>query len=155
MTKCKTFVALLLCTLVLCWGTIAEASIFHFSGTRPSTLGLINGHLGGCPPSPNCVSSQSEDFHQIAPLHYNTDRTTAVAKLLDVIKSQPNSEVIKAEDGYIYSEFTSKFMGYVDDVEFYAPPEGNEIEVRSASRLGESDLGVNRQRIETIRSLFE
>lgn len=141
--------------MLLSWTPIAEASIFHFSGTRPDNLGLSNGHLGGCPASPNCVSSQSTDFHNIAPLHYTTDREAALAKLLNVIKSQPNSEVIKAEDGYIYSEFTSKIMGYVDDVEFYAPPDQQIIEVRSASRLGESDLGVNRQRIETIRALFE
>lgn len=155
MTKLKFWFIALVCLIVLGWGTIVEASVFHFSGNRPANLGITNGHLMGCPPSPNCVSSQSNDFHQIEPFYYSTDRETALAKLTNIIKSQPNSAVITAKDDYIYSEFTSAFMGYVDDVEFYAPPNSQSIEVRSASRLGESDLGVNRQRIETIRALFE
>ncbi len=155
MTKLKFWFIALLCLVVLGWGTIVEASVFHFSGTRPTNLGITNGKLLGCPPSPNCVSSQSDDFHQIEPLHYTTDRGTALDKLTAVIKSLPNTEIITTKDDYIYSEFTSAFMGYVDDVEFYAPIDRKTIEVRSASRLGESDLGVNRQRIETIRALFE
>jgi uncharacterized protein (DUF1499 family) len=59
--------------------------------------------------------------------------------------------IIEATDSYLYAEFKSKLMGYVDDVEFYLDPAANVIQVRSASRLGQSDLGVNRQRIETIR----
>jgi len=147
--------AVCLWAVMLVWTPIGEASLFHFAGQRPSTLGVIDGHLGGCPPTPNCVSSQSEDFHYIAPLTYTTDRGTALARLTNIIQAQSNSAIIKATEDYIYSEFTSPIMGFVDDVEFYAPPDRAMIEVRSASRLGESDLGVNRQRIETIRSLFE
>ena len=66
----------------------------------------------------------------------------------------PRTKIITAEGKYLYAEFTSAIMGYVDDVEFFANPDKGIIEVRSASRLGESDLGVNRQRIEAIRANF-
>ena len=77
-----------------------------------------------------------------------------MADLKLVIKSIPRSIIIKETNNYLYVEFTSKLMGFVDDVEFYFDRDGKSIQVRSASRLGESDLGVNRQRIEEIRSLL-
>ena len=81
------------------------------------------------------------------------DGTTAMKKLRDVIDDQPGVEVIESRSDYLYAEFTSKLMGFVDDVEFYC--DGGVIQVRSASRLGYSDLGVNRKRIEAIRAVFE
>ena len=128
-------------------------AIFSFSGTRPTNLGVTNGKLLECPNSPNCVSSQSTDAeHKIAPLTYSGDPAKALADLKAVIESLPRTKIITAENNYIYAEFTSKLMGYVDDVEFYLNADKGIIEVRSASRLGKSDLGVNRDRIETIRA---
>ena len=75
-----------------------------------------------------------------------------MADLKLVIRSIPRSIIIKETNNYLYAEFTSKLMGFVDDVEFYFDDDGKFIQVRSASRLGESDLGVNRQRIEEIRA---
>ena len=63
----------------------------------------------------------------------------------------PRTNIVKEEENYLYAEFATKIMGYVDDVEFYVDQEANAIQVRSASRLGQSDLGVNRERVETIR----
>lgn len=131
------------------------ASLFSFSGDRPTNLGVKNGALAPCPPSPNCVSSQSGDAkHQIAPLTYQGSPAEAIAKLKEIIAASDNAKIITAEHNYIYAEFTSKLMGFVDDVEFYLDPESATIQVRSASRLGESDLGVNRKRIEAIRRQF-
>jgi len=128
-------------------------TLFSFSGTRPTNLGVNDGKLRDCPNSPNCVSSQSIDTeHKIAPLSYTGDPAKALEDLKSVISSLPRTKIITANDNYIYAEFTSALMGYVDDVEFYLNTDKKVIEVRSASRLGESDLGVNRDRIETIRA---
>jgi uncharacterized protein (DUF1499 family) len=129
------------------------ASLFSFSGTRPANLGIHDGKFAPCPSSPNCVSSQSQDAdHRIAPLTYGDAPEVAFERLKTVVRSLPGTEVIAETDDYLYTEFTSALMGFVDDVEFFLNRDAGEIEVRSASRLGESDLGVNRQRIEQIRS---
>ncbi|MFM7602504.1 MAG: DUF1499 domain-containing protein [Pseudanabaena sp.] len=128
-------------------------AIFSFSGTRPTNIGVTDGKLLACPDSPNCVSSQSTDAeHKIAPLTYTGDPAKALADLKAVIQRMPRTKIITAEGNYIYTEFTSAFMGYVDDVEFYLNTDKSIIEVRSASRLGKSDLGVNRDRVEAIRA---
>jgi uncharacterized protein (DUF1499 family) len=126
-----------------------------FAGSRPDNLGINQGQSIACPATPNCVSSQSDDAeHYIEPLAYKTSASDAIAKLKNIIENQERAKLISATDNYLYAEFTSRWMGYVDDVEFSVNKKENVIEVRSASRLGESDLGVNRQRIETIRSQF-
>jgi uncharacterized protein (DUF1499 family) len=128
-------------------------ALFSFAGTRPTNIGVTDGKLLACPSSPNCVSSQSNDAeHKIAPLTYTGDPAKALADLKAVIASMPSTKVITADGNYLYAEFTSALMGYVDDVEFYLNADKSIIEVRSASRLGESDLGVNRDRIESIRA---
>lgn len=132
-----------------------------FAGSRPDNLGVYSGRLAPCPSSPNCVSSYSQDAeHGIASLSYDSEPgmaigltpRSAIANLKQIIESMPRTNIIKEDEDYLYAEFTSKIMGFVDDVEFYVDPEANAIQVRSASRLGESDLGVNRERIETIRA---
>jgi uncharacterized protein (DUF1499 family) len=111
--------------------------------------------LAVCPSSPNCVSSQSLDaLHKIEPLTYNSTPEKAMANLKQVIQSLPKTQIITEREDYLYAEFTSALMGYVDDVEFYLDRNANTIHVRSASRLGQSDLGVNRKRVETIRTKF-
>lgn len=145
------------------WGTLPAiaqplpatpliASIFHFSGSRPTNLGVANGQLAPCPNTPNCVNSQTgTGNHAIAPLPANPDPATTLAQVRAVVEAQPRTAVIEATDNYLYAEFTSQLMGFVDDVEFYQAPDSDVLQVRSASRLGESDLGVNRDRVETLR----
>ena len=131
------------------------ASIFSFSGKRPANLGVKEGHLAECPKTPNCVSSQSADAaHNIEPLAFDAEPAEAFSKLKAVLQSQNNAKIIAEGENYLYAEFTSPIMGFVDDVEFYLDEGAKVIQVRSASRLGESDLGVNRQRIEAIRAKF-
>jgi uncharacterized protein (DUF1499 family) len=125
-----------------------------FAGNPPTTIGVNNGQLTSCPTTPNCVSSQAPNTdteHKITPLQLSGDNPTTMAKLKQVLQSMPNNKTIKETDNYLYAEFRSKLMGFVDDVEFYLDNDTKTIQVRSASRLGESDLGVNRQRIEAIR----
>lgn len=125
------------------------------AGVRPSNLGVHSGQLLPCPNTPNCVSSQSQDAeHSIEPLTYKSTPREALATLKRVIESQPRTKIIAETQNYIYAEFSSAIMGFVDDVEFSIDEGAGVINVRSGSRLGESDLGVNRQRIENIRSLL-
>jgi uncharacterized protein (DUF1499 family) len=124
-----------------------------FAGKRPTNIGIVSGKLAPCPASPNCVSSFSQDAeHQIEPLAYTSAPAEAMAKLKGAIESSPKTKIITATDNYLYAEFTSALMGFVDDVEFLVDDGAKVIHVRSASRLGQSDLGVNRKRIETIRA---
>ncbi|MGB6300557.1 MAG: DUF1499 domain-containing protein [Rivularia sp. (in: cyanobacteria)] len=128
-----------------------------FSGTRPDNLGVNNGKLAACPNSPNCVSSQSpssDETHFIQPLKFSSTTEKALADLKNVIESEDRTKIINESSDYLYAEFKSALMGFVDDVEFYLDSSTNTIHVRSASRLGQSDLGVNRKRIETIRTKF-
>ena len=130
--------------------------MFSFSGKRPENLGVKDGKLAPCPNTPNCVCSQSEDAgHSIEPIAYQGNAAEAIASLKAIVQSLPRTEIIKEEGNYLYAEFTSKLMGFVDDVEFYADEAAKVVQVRSASRLGKSDLGVNRDRIETIRTQFK
>ena len=132
--------------------------LLKLTGTRPTNLGVKGGKLAPCPPSPNCVSSQADPadgVHYIAPIALGgTKPGQAIAKLKTIIESLHRTAILEANGSYLYAEFTSQLLGYVDDVEFYVDGKAKVVQVRSASRLGQSDLGVNRQRIEQIRSKF-
>ena len=130
---------------------------FGCSGKLPPDLGIKNGQLAQCPDSPNCVSSQADPAdkeHFIAPFSYSDTKESAVARLLAVLAAEKRVTISEQTADYIRAEFRSAWLGFVDDVEFYFPDQA-QVEVRSASRLGYSDLGVNRKRIEHLRGLFE
>jgi len=142
-------------TAVFAKTSLGGASLFSFSGKRPTDLGVEQGKLLVCPNTPNCVSSQSTDAaYQIEPLAYSVESAQALADLKSVIEAMPRTKIITETDNYIYAEFTTALMGFVDDAEFYLDEAAGVIHVRSASRLGQSDLGVNRKRVEEIRSKF-
>lgn len=127
-----------------------------FAGTKPDNLGVQNEQLAPCPETPNCVNSQSKDQeHFIQPLTYEGDSSEAIAELKKIINQQERTKIVAETNNYLYAQFTSQWLGFVDDVEFYVNDEKGVIDVRSASRLGESDLGVNRQRIDNIREKFQ
>ncbi len=137
--------------------TPVMASIFHFAGDTPTDLGVNSGSLKSCPDSPNCVVSQidsSDEEHFIESLKYDIDREEAYDAFLKILSVVPDTIVIEEDGGYIRTESTSKLMGFVDDMEFYFPEDESVIHWRSASRLGQSDLGVNRRRLEQIRFAF-
>lgn len=127
----------------------------HCTGTGSKDLGFIDGKLTPCPDAPNCVSSQSADkSHYVDPLRYEVALNEATEGLLSVLLSMERVKIINAEGGYIRAEYTSALFGFVDDVEFYFDDRQKTIHVRSASRIGYYDLGVNRRRVERIRSRF-
>ncbi|MDB6015869.1 MAG: hypothetical protein JWR19_358 [Pedosphaera sp.] len=123
------------------------------NSTPPANLGVKNGRLTPCPASPNCVCSQDTDpAHSIAPLPHAKSAANAMAILKQVVLRQKRATIITETNTYLHAEFCSALFRFVDDVEFLV--EDNIIHVRSASRVGHSDLGVNRKRIETIRRQF-
>jgi uncharacterized protein (DUF1499 family) len=124
-----------------------------------SKLGIENGQLKECPTTPNCVNSQAKDKkHFIEPILVTGPPLEAKKHILNILKELKRSKIKAIEDNYIRAEFTSRVFRFVDDVEFYFPDTKSKegiIHVRSASRIGHSDLGVNRKRIEEIRSKFK
>lgn len=119
------------------------------AGDRPTGLGAQNNQLAGCPDSPNCVCSfEQRDSHRVAPL------ATDMAAVRRAIAQMPRVQIITDNGSYLHAEFTSRLMGYVDDVEFLEDAGNGIVHVRSASRLGYSDMGVNRSRVEEIRALI-
>jgi uncharacterized protein (DUF1499 family) len=126
------------------------------SGTRPAGPGIVDGKLRPCPASPNCVSSLSPDkAHYVDPLRYQDTRAEAKERLREVIASFPRARLVTIGDNYIHCEFTSALFRFVDDVEFHFDDAAKTIHLRSASRMGYSDLGVNRRRIEKIRKILK
>lgn len=127
-----------------------------FSGTRPDDLGVHDGRLAPPKHTPNNVNSQidksADAEHYIEPLRYAGDARQAWAALRQVINGMQRVKVITSDSNYLYAEFSTKLMRYVDDTEFYLDEKAGVIHVRSASRLGRSDFGVNRERIESIRA---
>jgi uncharacterized protein (DUF1499 family) len=129
--------------------------LLGFSGSRAQNLGVKDGVLAACPNSPNCVSTQAKDArHAIAPLTYTTSREQAVQRLTAIINSLPRTRIVTSTADYLHVEFTSALFRFVDDVEFFFDDAAKTIHFRSASRLGYSDLGVNRKRMEDIRQRF-
>jgi uncharacterized protein (DUF1499 family) len=126
-----------------------------FSSTGAVNQDGKNGHFAPCPGSPNCVSTEArDDIHTIAPISYSTDMENAKAKLIGVIRSMPRSKIVSERINYISAEFTSAIFRFVDDVEFFIDDDSKTIQFRSASRVGYSDMGVNRKRMEEIRKRF-
>ena len=117
------------------------------AGEPPQNIGVNEGRLAACPDSPNCVSSfETREDHQIEPLNANL---SAVEQLL---LSRGDTNIVNVGTNYLHAEFTSRLMGFVDDVEFLFDTNSGLTHVRSASRVGYSDMGANRNRIEDLRA---
>ena len=111
--------------------------------------------LPGCPDRPNCVSSQAVHVsRQIAPFTFNADKDRAFTALVNILTSWPRTRIVEKSDHYIHVVCTSRIFQFKDDVQFFFPRQQGIIHVRSASRVGYSDLGVNRKRLEALRKAF-
>jgi uncharacterized protein (DUF1499 family) len=133
---------------------LSGAVVVACAAKAPTDIGVVNGRLAPCPASPNCVSSQSDgQRHHIDPIAYRGEKAAARQTLMQVVMDMAGVRVVSETDDYLHLEFKSRIMGFVDDVEFYFL-EAPVIHVRSASRIGYSDFGVNRNRMQTIRQRF-
>ncbi len=137
------------------WLTFLALFLGGCAGEIPAGLGLRDGRLAACPQSPNCVASQAADAgHHIAPFVYSDSRAAARSRLQAAILALPRATIVSEREDYLHVTFASALFGFVDDAEFYLPAERPMIEVRSAARTGWSDFGVNRKRLETLRTAF-
>lgn len=142
---------------------VAAGQLGFLAGQMPTDLGVHNGRLK--PPSltPNSVSSQAalypdnpqRAYADVAPLHYTGDGKAAMARLAGIVSRMPRTTVVTSEPGYLYAQCRTRLLGFTDDLEFYLDAPAGVIQVRSASRLGKGDLGVNRKRVEALRQQFE
>ena len=139
---------------------IAAGQAGLLKGTPPSDLGVREGRLKGLSATPNVVSSQASlypdhpqrTYADIAPLPLRGDGPATVARLKAVVQARPGALVIRSGPDYLYAEFTTPLMKYVDDLELWFDPAAQVVQVRSASRLGQRDLGANRARVEALRA---
>ena len=129
-----------------------------FSWKRPDNLGIKDGRLAPPKRTPNSVSSQADPAdaeHYIAPIAFKGDAVAAMAAARKAIEGMQGATVIKHEGAYLYAEFRTKLMRFVDDVELAYDEKAGLLHVRSASRLGRRDFGVNRARVESLRRRIE
>ena len=130
-------------------------AILSATASRPANLGITDGHLAPCPDTPNCVSTAAtDDVHRIEPIRFTGSPDEALARLRTILESRPRTRIVAADRNYLHAECTSPLFRFVDDVEFLIDSEQGIVHVRSASRVGKSDLGVNRERMESIRREF-
>lgn len=119
----------------------------------PRSLGLTDGRLSACPSSPNCVcSDETGTSHEIEPLRLAIQPADAWPLVAEAVRDLPRTRIVSNSSDYIHAECASNLLGFVDDLELHLRADEKNIAVRSASRLGYSDFGVNRRRVETLRS---
>jgi uncharacterized protein (DUF1499 family) len=111
--------------------------------------------LPPCPDKPNCVSTQATDSHAIAPIRYASTQEAAMQKLLGVLRGMPRCTIVTSGPASVRAEFRTALFRFVDDAEFIFDDATRTIHFRSASRVGHSDLGVNRRRMESIRKAMQ
>lgn len=124
------------------------------SGKSPSRIGVVDGRLHPVRSRMwNSVSSFADtEYHKIAPLAAGKNPDSAFAVLRDLVRSSSGAKIVRESGPYLYAEFRTPLLGFVDDVEFLLDAGKQIIHVRSASRLGRKDFGVNRNRIEKLRA---
>jgi uncharacterized protein (DUF1499 family) len=139
---------------------LVAARLGMFSGSTPAGLGVHEGKLKAPSKTENSVSSQADlwpdaplkEYARITPITLQGDGKATLSKIAAVIEDLPGSHVVERRDDYLYAQFTTPLMRFTDDVEFWFDPAAGVVQVRSASRVGRKDFGVNRARIENIRA---
>ncbi len=154
--------SVIIIALVIIAGLLA-GQLGLLKGTPPADLGVHDGKLKPPSKTPNNVSSQASlypdhpqrDYADIAPFAVSGQLDVAMDRIARIVEDMEGAKIVAREPGYLYVQFTTRLMKYVDDAEFWFDPVARVIHVRSASRLGSSDLGVNRKRIEFIRQQLQ
>ena len=141
--------------VLLCAAVAVRAVVWAVS-QPPAGLGITDNQLAACSDRPNCVSSFSQtDRHRIAPLPFQGSTDHLIENLKSIVNGLPRTRVVRQTSRYLHIEFRSFWFGFIDDVEFLVDASQKRVQFRSASRMGYSDLGVNRQRMEMIRQLCD
>ena len=151
---------LLIGLLVLVLSGVVAGQLGLLRGKMPPDLGVRDGQLKPPSTTPNSVSSQAalhpahprREQAAIAPLALRTDGPATLARIKAIVSTTPGATVVTSAPDYLYAQFETRWMKYVDDVEFWFDAKANLVQVRSASRVGREDFNVNRQRVEAIRA---
>jgi len=141
---------------------VAAGQIGWLSGTQPANLGVHDGRLAAPALTPNSVSSQARLYPDnpqsasayIAPITFQGDPQLAMDRLISVLRQTEGASIVAQQPDYIYLQARTKVLNFTDDLEFWMDRPNNVIHMRSASRIGRSDLGKNRARLEAIRARF-
>jgi uncharacterized protein (DUF1499 family) len=124
-------------------------------GSAPENLGSRNGHLAPCPDAPNCVSTESRDPKRaLPPLPFVGNRDQAKNRILEIVRGMERSEIVEVTDDYVYVRFRTRFLRFVDDVEFLFDDTVKVVHFRSASRVGYYDFGLNRRRMIKVSEAY-
>ncbi len=141
--------------LVLAAGAFAALLRWAHGAPEPATLGLHQGALAPCPATPNCVATEGAPAgRRLEPLPYLGDPAATREALRAVILAMPRTRIERETGDYLHATFRTPVIGFIDDVEFRFDDAARVVHFRSASRLGRSDLGVNRRRMETLRARY-
>jgi len=139
---------------ILSWVISGMLLTIFSCASNPPKEQLVEGKLRPCPSSPNCVSSENDrPSSRVEPLTFEGSPEKAWGDLKETI-GEMGGKIQEEHDGYLWATFTSRVFRFVDDVEFRMVPSDGIIHVRSGSRVGYSDLGVNRKRVEKLRAVF-
>jgi uncharacterized protein (DUF1499 family) len=153
---------LLLLALILAVLVVGAGQLGFFSGRAPEGLGVQAGRLKAPSGTPNSVSSQAGLFPghpqrsnaDIAPFTYTGDGQAALRRLAGLLQSREGCRLVTQSPDYLYAQCSTRWLKFTDDLEFYLDASAGVIQVRSASRIGHGDLGVNRARVEALRARF-
>lgn len=155
--KIWTYLAIALLALPVL--VVLAGQLGAFAGPAPSNLGVRDGRLKAPSRTPNSVSSQAHLWPgeaaqqaRIEPLPAQGNAEATMTRLRTVVEATPGAKLIESRPDYLYAQFTTRWFGFVDDTEFWFDPAAQSVQVRSASRVGRRDFGVNRARIEAIRA---
>ncbi len=139
-----------LALVVVVW--VLGLAVWARVGSAPP-LGIVDGSLVACPPTPNCVATQHAT--QLMPaLPMRGEAAATLDRLAGIIESQPRAVIVERRADYVRAEFRSRLFGYADDVEFHILAAAGEVRFRSASRIGRGDMGVNRARMELLSAAY-
>jgi uncharacterized protein (DUF1499 family) len=152
---------LVIVALVVVILTLIAGQLGWLEGRAPDDLGVRDGRLKPPARTPNSVSSQAAlhdpqryavDYARIDPLRYSGDGAAALDKVRRIVAAMPGAQMIESRPDYLYVQFMTRWLKFVDDTEFWLSPTEGVIHVRSAARIGRKDFGVNRARVEAIRT---
>lgn len=158
MAMISKWAAIVLVVLVV--GAIGAGQLGLFRSSPPTDLGVHGGKLKSPSATDNSVSSQASLYPdnpqarsaQSAPLALRGDGPSTIGRIKTIVEAMAGATVVKSEADYLYAQYTTPLMKFVDDVEFWYDPAAQVVQVRSASRVGKGDMGVNRKRIEAVRA---
>lgn len=151
---------LLVVIVALAVTAVVAGQLGMLRGTAPTDLGVRDGRLKPPSNTENSVSSQAglhpghpqRRYAEIAPIALRGDGPETIARLQRVVAAMPGARIVDSQPDYFYAQFTTKWMKFVDDTEFWFDPANQVVQVRSASRVGLRDMGVNRARVEAVRA---